>query len=163
MSIYKVPNTACLMCDVKACSDDEAGFGVCSRVSLFHQQPCNWDTVAAVEIPSESSPGNCLLTLPVCNWVLSLILTGSSCEGCAIQLNLFAEPRIEPLSANHLHRTFAVLSRTKVHLSADELKKKRKILELKRLVSLAGVPVGSHESHEAHLGAGSGYASRRRS
>lgn len=52
--------------------------------------------------------------------------------GYAIQLNLFAEPRIEPLSANHLHKTFAVLSCTKVHLSADDLKI---ILELKQLVS----------------------------
>lgn len=55
-------------------------FGVSSCVSLFRQRPCNWGTVAADEIPSKSPPGNCLLTLPVCNWVLSLILTGSSCE-----------------------------------------------------------------------------------
>lgn len=57
-----------------------AEYGLSSCVSLFSQWTCNWDTAAADEIPSESPSGNCLLTLPVCNWVLSLILTGSSCE-----------------------------------------------------------------------------------
>lgn len=49
-----------------------AELGLSSCVSLFRQRPCNWDTVAADEILSENPLGNCLLTWPVCNWVLSL-------------------------------------------------------------------------------------------
>lgn len=44
------------------------------------QQLCNWDTMAAWDFQHDSPPGNCLLTLPVCNAPLSLILTGSSQE-----------------------------------------------------------------------------------